>query len=685
MTVAVIVPARNEEVRLGQCLESVREGLLEADVRAAEVIVVDDDSNDRTAAIATAFGAQVMHQRPRRGPLAAWDRAAKSTTADILILVDGDCELETGALPAMLKHFTRSDVGVVAAHALPLKSGLRAGLVERSAWFSALVLNEIKLRLTDHDFLPIGRLMAVRRAAWRVERTDCAPCDRAVAHWVKAAGWSVVYEPDALVRYEPLQTIIELRADFRRTATSRQLEFDCDPLARLVQARAFVVASAKAPLNSAAWMLCRFKFLSEKLFCGVRPEPSKFVSWDTPVGSNYCQHARRQNLDSPSFVDEMLSVALVSKYDPGGIGGIENHLKVLLSGKASDRFCYVPITWLGGPQDSTRIDRYRLFIARLRCSDAQIVHFHGFDRLLLLVTLGLTSASTPFVITPHNGVAGALLDDSFLRRRIKIASDWFLVRVIINRRGNIVALNDAEREYYLERFPACDGLVSVLPNPVDEEAWVPLRSSGSPIRLLVIARLSKEKRIQDLIRAMALLPQSVICDIAGPDQGVEAELRSQAGRLDRTILFHGPVYGAVKERLLQQATAVVVSSNAEGLSTVALEALARGIPVIASDGGAHGLPKVGVYRYRTGCPKDLARAVQSLLSGDHLIDARRAARIASRSLLSREEYMTALLAVYQASCDSQVACLKQAQVIKSFIGRLLCKSTSRQDNEQSSS
>lgn len=280
LTVAVIVPARNEEARLGPCLTSVRAGLMESGVGAAEIIVVDDDSTDRTAAIAASLGARVLSQRPRRGPLAAWDRAAESTSAAILVLVDGDCEVASGALPTMLAHFARSDVGVVAARAVPLIGDRRAGLVERSARFSALVLDEAKRRLVNHDFLPIGRLMAVRHTAWHVKRTDWAPCDRAVAHWTKEAGWSIVYEPKAVVHYEALQTYRELRADFRRTAASSQLKFDPDPLPPAVQASAILAASANAPLNFVAWMTCRFGLLGGRLLLGDRPDPSKAVHWD---------------------------------------------------------------------------------------------------------------------------------------------------------------------------------------------------------------------------------------------------------------------------------------------------------------------------------------------------------------------------------------------------------------------
>lgn len=57
--ITVVIPARNEEARLAPCLE----GLHEAP-RVAEVIVVDDESTDGTAALAASYGARVVPGGP---------------------------------------------------------------------------------------------------------------------------------------------------------------------------------------------------------------------------------------------------------------------------------------------------------------------------------------------------------------------------------------------------------------------------------------------------------------------------------------------------------------------------------------------------------------------------------------------------------------------------------------------
>ena len=64
--VSIIVPARNEEVCLGECLTS----LVSQTGVTFEIIVVDDQSTDRTRAIAESFaGVRVISPGPSAGRL----------------------------------------------------------------------------------------------------------------------------------------------------------------------------------------------------------------------------------------------------------------------------------------------------------------------------------------------------------------------------------------------------------------------------------------------------------------------------------------------------------------------------------------------------------------------------------------------------------------------------------------
>lgn len=279
---AVIIPARNEASRIGGCLDSVRRALDGAGATDAEVVVVDDASTDQTSDIARAHGALAIRQSVRGGPLNAWSRGVASSSASVLVFVDADCRVDTRAFPALLDGFAQPAVGVVAGRSQPASGPGINSLVERSATFSALMLHEIKCRLVNHDFLPIGRLMAVRRAAWP-DGDHHGPCDRVVASRARRAGWEVTYAPDALVYYQPVATYRELRSDYARTAFApAHLNGDwSEPLPRRVAGRAASASLRRQPLNGAAWLTLRTRLWSERAVGLMRPEEA-YARWGRP-------------------------------------------------------------------------------------------------------------------------------------------------------------------------------------------------------------------------------------------------------------------------------------------------------------------------------------------------------------------------------------------------------------------
>lgn len=88
-SVAVLIPALNEERRIAACVESARAA------GATEVVVSDAGSDDRTAEIATAAGAKVLSSvRMRSRQLNA---AAAGCSSDALIFLHADTTLPSGA------------------------------------------------------------------------------------------------------------------------------------------------------------------------------------------------------------------------------------------------------------------------------------------------------------------------------------------------------------------------------------------------------------------------------------------------------------------------------------------------------------------------------------------------------------------------------------------------------------
>jgi len=88
----VIIPAYNEERYIGDTLESVKQAIKEYQKghgSAVEVIVVNNNSSDRTEDVAHARGAQVVFER-RNQISAARNAGARAARGEILVFLDAD-------------------------------------------------------------------------------------------------------------------------------------------------------------------------------------------------------------------------------------------------------------------------------------------------------------------------------------------------------------------------------------------------------------------------------------------------------------------------------------------------------------------------------------------------------------------------------------------------------------------
>lgn len=110
-TLTVLVPAYNEEAGLGDTLRS----LLDQDVRAEEIIVVDDGSTDRTAQIALDFGVTLVQPPGNLGSKAkAQNYGLEHCTTDLVLPVDADTVLAPDYIRLIKKVFADPQVAVAA-------------------------------------------------------------------------------------------------------------------------------------------------------------------------------------------------------------------------------------------------------------------------------------------------------------------------------------------------------------------------------------------------------------------------------------------------------------------------------------------------------------------------------------------------------------------------------------------
>jgi glycosyltransferase involved in cell wall biosynthesis len=107
--ISFVVPAYNEERLLGRTLAAIHIAAREL-AKPYEIVVADDSSTDRTAAIARAGGARVVEVRFRQIARVR-NAGAAAATGDTLIFVDADTIVPPGTLRATITALDRGAIG----------------------------------------------------------------------------------------------------------------------------------------------------------------------------------------------------------------------------------------------------------------------------------------------------------------------------------------------------------------------------------------------------------------------------------------------------------------------------------------------------------------------------------------------------------------------------------------------
>jgi dolichol-phosphate hexosyltransferase len=128
--VTVVIPCLNEE-------KGIREVLSAVPTFVDEVIVVDNNSTDRTAEVARSMGATVIPEL-HRGYGRAYKKGFEHAQGDIIVTLDGDHSYPVDALSYLLEAFLHSGVKFLSASRLPL---LTPDAMARKNWFGNVVLS----------------------------------------------------------------------------------------------------------------------------------------------------------------------------------------------------------------------------------------------------------------------------------------------------------------------------------------------------------------------------------------------------------------------------------------------------------------------------------------------------------------------------------------------------------------
>ena len=113
LTITVIIPCLNEEQGIEQVLRAMPEFV-------DEVIVVDNNSTDRTSEVAASLGAKVVREH-LRGYGRSYKRGFAEATSDLIITLDGDHSYPVDAISYLIEAFLHLGVDFLNASRFPVR------------------------------------------------------------------------------------------------------------------------------------------------------------------------------------------------------------------------------------------------------------------------------------------------------------------------------------------------------------------------------------------------------------------------------------------------------------------------------------------------------------------------------------------------------------------------------------
>lgn len=228
----------------------------------------------------------------------------------------------------------------------------------------------------------------------------------------------------------------------------------------------------------------------------------------------------------------------------------------------------------------------------------------------------------PLVAAVHTTVNRSLKEE---------LQDRLLYRWLLQGCAGVVFVCEAQRQYWMRRYPALRPLAHTIYNGIDPERFsltpeveketVILRGQrGVGVQdtvITAVAGFRPEKRHDLLIEAFATLPENVHLFLAGDgEMRASTEVQVRARGLDKRVHFLGAV-SDIRPVLVASTATVLASTAVETFSMAVLESMSMNVPAIVPD--LSGLPEavehgVGGFVYPTGDVDALAGCLRQMVA-----------------------------------------------------------------------
>ena len=185
--VTIIIPARNEAQSLKTLLPSIRKHMPNA-----QLLVVDDGSDDDTAHVSRQHGAEVISHPYNKGNGASVKTGARAATSDLLVFMDADSQHNPADIPRLVARLETGYDMVIGARSWSSQANLMRGAANT-------IYNRLASLIVGHTIpdLTSGFRAARRRLFSRflhmLPNGFSYPATSTMAFY--RAGYSVAFEP----------------------------------------------------------------------------------------------------------------------------------------------------------------------------------------------------------------------------------------------------------------------------------------------------------------------------------------------------------------------------------------------------------------------------------------------------------------------------------------------------------
>lgn len=173
MTISVVVPAYNEEKYIDECIKS----LLAQTDKPDEIIVVDNNSSDRTVDIASSFPEVTVISEKKQGITPARNAGFNNAIGDVIARTDADTKVPKDWIKKIKKRFTQDPK--LQALSGPARFEAIPKAMQPKNWLTVIAFNATYRKTTHHDVL-FGPNMALRASMWQEVREEVCLNDKIV-------------------------------------------------------------------------------------------------------------------------------------------------------------------------------------------------------------------------------------------------------------------------------------------------------------------------------------------------------------------------------------------------------------------------------------------------------------------------------------------------------------------------